>query len=345
MINNKALFNLSYLSCIDECTPESAIKNPKYLSVMYNSPSGYSSEDGSSIPLGTPCVVNKEVYFLACERPGSFSIPALIVFPGVIGPCRYPNYTISLYPDEIIAIGDSWMNTHKVIRTSSLIQLSYPDMMHAIKSRRSFTCIISTKYNKMRAIRELYTLTKMFRKAYAYSTMFHETELIENDEIILSFSFLNLLDCIPIFNTKKLDAIGILFRAFGRKTSKHLGYLNNIVESAFILTNYDENITVIDGAYIDEGYIEDAGMPFFKQITGFLQHKFPILYPNKNKGKYKPLGTCNLSSLTISKKAKVQFEPSPTYNESTGDDSGNSSQYYYTTSNTWSSTTSSTSTI
>lgn len=69
----------------------------------------------------------------------------------------------------------------------------------------------------------------------------------ENEEIVCVMSFLNLTDCMPTFNPKKLFGFGLMFSLTFTKKTKEGVEKHNIADVDIVYNKYPDNIFEIDG--------------------------------------------------------------------------------------------------
>ena len=76
-------------------------------------------------------------------------------------------------------------------------------------------------------------------------------------------TLVNMFDvsyCMPIFNNKKVDGIGISYNIITEEATMEYGQPHRIAQLDIILSNYDENLFIVDGAILAEPWVYDANM-------------------------------------------------------------------------------------
>lgn len=140
--------------------------------------------------------------------------------------------------------GRSFLNDHKLkevdeFNTSKLQEIKeYTDRYSSITFR---------VHNNKQAAKCLYKLND-FTNSFKYSRLANQyVSDYVLDETIPLFTFINLSECIPIFNPRRLDGIVIYLQAISKLTTTPI----TVAKLLITTNNYLDNVFVIDGQTIN----------------------------------------------------------------------------------------------
>jgi hypothetical protein len=218
------------------------------------------SQDWDSWPCGTPLVIDGTC--LRSER--AENIRTFSLFP----PRSYINKLedIIVHRDCLVRTSlPPLAETHRTLTVEKFDNSRLERLRQYVKEMGGITFIVKEEKNRKKLIRTL----KFFPRLFKYSSLFHYSRYGnkylsgDDDELLGVISFFNLPYCVPLFNMKKVDGIGLSYCQAPRKISEK----NNMLVRAFrvdmVLSNYLDNIFVIDGSDVnpmnplqDESYSE-----------------------------------------------------------------------------------------
>jgi len=72
----------------------------------------------------------------------------------------------------------------------------------------------------------------------------------ETDDVGYIITFMSLHDCISIFNPKRVDGMYMLINMYEKSKSRVSGMMSSIMRVGIVLSNYEDNIFVVDGVHI-----------------------------------------------------------------------------------------------
>ncbi len=145
---------------------------------------------------------------------------------------------------------------------------------------------ISFVSNKREGALSILEAIKSIVREYRYSSLFqfntyNNRSLHGKDDDLLSIlSFFDFIHCVPMFNLKKVDGMGISFTQVVRKRSELEENQIQTFRTDIVVSNYEDNLFVIDGTIIDQKYKVDNSL--YKTIKSCINTDLPI-----NKGELK----------------------------------------------------------
>ena len=201
--------------------------------------------DRTGLSCGTPVLLDSN-YMTEHNAVRSFCL-----FP--------PRYGVSLENDiecstkslELVGL-EPITSIHKVLNVQKfelkkLIRLF--DYVHSVGAI-SFT--IENEKSRL----ALPDIMPIFTKYYKYSSVFnayHNGKFLDgkDDNVVAVLSFFNLPYCVPLFNIKKVHGLGVSYCQAIRKESERRSHLVRTFRFDFVLSNYEDNLFVIDGVDIN----------------------------------------------------------------------------------------------
>lgn len=196
-----------------------------------------------SIHLGTPGIINSTLD----EKHTN----VLFTFP--VYSDRPPN-RIDLYKTSDLKRKSHgcFLDNHKFINALSFGPKRIAQAIKLTKENSAVSFVMS----KQTAVSFLQKLIPLALDRYKYHSVFHTfynnniksyVNIVPGDCAISVVSFLDIRHCIPIFNTRRVDGVGIIFRTILPLTSKKDKMLIEIAEMSVILSQFKENLFCIDG--------------------------------------------------------------------------------------------------
>lgn len=181
-------------------------------------------------------------------------------------------------PENILKFIDKkpLCETHKA---KNIDEFDYSQFNTIIESVKKYGGI-SFVSNKTKTAISILNSIKSIVREYNHSSLFqfqpHNNRFLsgEDDELLSIVSFFDLVHCVPLFNLKKIDGIGISFTQAIRKHSQLVGNQVNTFRLDIVVSNYEDNLFIIDGAIVDNKYpISNAT---YREIKLRIKAKLPI---------------------------------------------------------------------
>lgn len=239
MLDIKHIFNLTRLG-----------KDPECLSAIVNN-----DKNGVGVALGTPLVVSKEHF----ERDKSQIIR--VVFPFPLKDGHKPGKSPSMDKSHLTVMdGECFLNNSK-IKVISRFEINKLDsLLEYVKDNGAMTFnITSQESDKKTAKNVCKFLDKLYKMCgmYKYNSMFYldypASFMTHNmKDMLYTARFLDLHNCVPIFNHKRVDGVGVIFNMSLISTTKATGALATKICVALVLSNYKDNIFTTDGIQVNE---------------------------------------------------------------------------------------------
>jgi hypothetical protein len=123
-------------------------------------------------------------------------------------------------------------------------------------------------------------LLKQMTGYYKYSSLFqtgyYKGKYLdgEDDEVLAVISFFKLPYCVPIFNPKRVDGMAVSYCEAIRKESERRSHLVKKLRVDLALTNYEDNLFVIDGVAVNQK--NPFGDKWVREIGNWVANELPI---------------------------------------------------------------------
>lgn len=117
------------------------------------------------------------------------------------------------------------------------------------QERGGISFIISDRKEMTRTVNGLIgRAEKVFKyvECMKYETDAYSRELV-GDDLVLSVTFMDLPYCIPIYDTRNMDGVGVMVSLFHPKATERSGSFHHHCIYATVLSNFAENLYKIDG--------------------------------------------------------------------------------------------------
>lgn len=142
---------------------------------------------------------------------------------------------------------------HKVLTVNQFDAGKFDRLIEFVHDVGGVSFVIEHEEGRKDIVRSLKELEKIFR----YTTMFHyeggSSKHLngEDDHYLCILTFLDLPYCVPLFNTHKVDGIGLSFSGVLRKASINRGLPERLFRTDIIYSNYMDNVLVVDGINVN----------------------------------------------------------------------------------------------
>jgi len=247
MLDTKHIFNLTKLGKDVEC-----------LQATINT-----SANGIHAHLGSPLIVSKKAF--GDEKVKAIRV--LFPFPFKLG--QSPGSSYSVDKRHLIVKNDKcFVNNNKIKVIPEFKMDNLSTLLKYVRDNGSITFNISaSEYENGTLVpsREKKTAASVCSfldvlyemcNRYKYNSLFfceYLKSFISSDvsNIHYTASFLDLYNCIPIFNHKKVDGVGVIFNMCLIGSTKTSGSLVSRVCVVLALSNYKDNIFVTDGIQVN----------------------------------------------------------------------------------------------
>jgi len=197
---------------------------------------------------------------------------------------------------------------------------------------------ITLKMSDLTTARRFIDSTKNIVSMYKYHSVFGsntnhtDSEFFKMSPCSLYATFIDINYCVPIWNPKKVDGMGLLITL--RHNDIHAGhrYLSAF-ETAIVMTNYQENVFKVDGCKANDVIMLGGGAhETMKQLVDYAKKYEEYNRGKKGKAKSEGEGQLNVERYIKASKKKTNYggyTNTATYNYVSGE---TSSATYYSTS-------------
>ena len=223
------------------------------------------TQNHDHLPCGAPVMVAvKKQRTLGCIR----------VFPArANNGCGY-----MWLPENILKFIDKkpLCETHKV---KNIEGFDYSQFNTIIKSVKEYGGVSFVANKKTAALSMLDSIKSIVRE-YKHSSLFqfniYSGRFLsgKDDDLLSIISFFDFIHCVPLFNLKKIDGMAISFTQTLRKHSELVEKRINTFRLDIIVSNYSDNLFMIDGAIIDHEY--PIANPLYKEIKSCVKTVLPV---------------------------------------------------------------------
>jgi hypothetical protein len=181
-------------------------------------------------------------------------------------------------PAHIIALTERkpLNETHKVRNIEEFDYSKFDSVIESVKTYSGISFLSKEKTS----VPSILDSIKSIIGEYKYSSLF-QFNIIggmflsgEDDNLLNILSFFDLSHCVPLFNLRKLDGLAISFSQVLRKHSELIGQQVNTIRLDIVVSNYEDNLFIIDGATIDQKYPIKSSL--YKEVQKFVKKDLPI---------------------------------------------------------------------
>ncbi len=206
------------------------------------------SQDWEQWPCGTPLIVDGK---LIKDRDSS-SVRVFALFPPRSFINKMEDFTVvkeSLVDTALKPL----IKTHRTLSVDAFDCAKFGRLKAYVRDMGGITFVVKEED----ARRDLVNVLKFFPGEFKYTSLFHYARygtkylLGKDDNLLGVISFFNLPYCIPLFNLKKVDGMGVSYCQVPRKISEKSNALIRSYRVDVILSNYADNIFVIDGSDVN----------------------------------------------------------------------------------------------
>jgi len=143
---------------------------------------------------------------------------------------------------------------HKIMTVSEFDPSKFKRLSEFIHDVGIISFVVDHKAGRSNIAKGIRAIESMFK--YTSVSQHHEICVPilagNNDKYVCIMTFFDLPYCVPLFNMHKVDGVGLNLVGATVKASKAMGRLNKVFRTDIILSNYLENIFVLDGVAINK---------------------------------------------------------------------------------------------
>jgi len=231
---------------------------------------GILTQNWEMLPLGVPIVYKSgdldrrqeatRVLSLITPSQNSAGVESVTVYNRVITP-------IDIKP---------LYKSHEVLTISEFDVGKFGRLTEFIRDVGGISLVIDHELGRKNVVKSLQELEKVFK----YTTTFYynawgDKYLTDKDDRYLCvLTFLDLPYCVPLFNTHRVDGIGLSFSGVVQKRSISNGTLQRVFRVDIIYSNYVDNVLFIDGVTVNN--INPPNKNMYSELAKMADRKLKV---------------------------------------------------------------------
>lgn len=202
-------------------------------------------------PCGTPIV-----YAANSLKKDARLHPSVRVYT-IMPPNQHASHGNEIAQVELQAISPIGLKplceNHKILAVSSFDFGKFDRLLEFIRDVGGISLIV--EYEEGR--RELAESVKRVEGAFKYCSPFSYDVWSDkhlwskDDKFVCVLTFLDMPYCVPLFNMRKVDGIGLSFCGATVQASIDYGYLNKTFRTDLMYSNYEDNVFFMDGIAVN----------------------------------------------------------------------------------------------
>lgn len=229
------------------------------------------SQDWEQWPCGTPLIVDRKLI----KAKDSTSIRVFALFPPRSFINKMEDFTVvkeSLVDTALKPL----IKTHRTLSIDAFDCAKFDRLKAYVRDMGGITFVVKEKGARS----DLVNVLKFFPGEFKYTSLFHYTKygtkylLGKDDNLLGVISFFDLPYCIPLFNLKKVDGMGVSYCQAPRKISEKSNGLVRSYRVDVILSNYADNIFVIDGSDINP--LSPIHRDLYSELKGWAHEEMEV---------------------------------------------------------------------
>jgi hypothetical protein len=278
------------------------------------------------LPCGTPVMV--------VVRKQKASLASVNIFPAranVGSGCTW-------LPENVLKFIDKkpLCETHKLKDIDSFDYSQFNGVIEAVKEYGGISFVADKKKAGLSMLNSIQSIIREYKyhSLFQYNTYKGRFLSGKDDNVLNIISFFDFVNCIPLFNMKKIDGMCISFSQVIRKNSELLEKQLCTFRLDVVVSNYNDNIFMIDGTIIDQKHpITNA---IYKDIKNYIKKDLPVekdrlkqksKKQSKNTGNYVNVFDTPLQEIQIKSPDQEAMYVVSDFSYNTGVPSSNTSNY------------------
>jgi len=238
-------------------------------------------------PLGAPVVYSREEF--ESDEHGSATRILSLISPSQQAAGLE---TIAVYTKNIVPVDLKPLRKyHKVLNIDRFDIDRLDRLIEFIHDVGAISLVIDSDIGRKHISADLRKLSDVFK----YNTLFYynrwgSKHLAGKDDVYSCvLTFLDIPYCIPLFNTHKVDGIGLSVSGVTHEQSIKTGVLNRVFKAEIIYSNYADNLLVIDGVDVNKN--SPIGDSMFREIGDVVNRELEVGPPVSSKKKKRMLSS------------------------------------------------------
>lgn len=243
---------------------------------------GLLTQNNDCWPCGTPIIYRAGI--LEADRRRVSTTQAYVLMPPSqrAGGVEYAQ----VHLNAISPVGlKPLCKNHKVITVSRFDISRFDRLLEFVRDVGGISLVIEYEAGRKAAAVAIKQLERFFKYSslFYYNTWTNKCLEDKEDKFVCILTLLDIPYCMPLFNMRKVDGIGLSFTGALVKTSKALGYLHRTFRADFIYSNYEDNVFFVDGIAINS--IQRPDISIYDNLDKLTGQHFEIGKPDKKRKK------------------------------------------------------------
>jgi len=186
---------------------------------------------------------------------------------------------------------------HKVLTVSKFDIGKFDRLLEFVRDIGGISLVIEYETGRRAAPDSI----KQIEKVFKYSSLFYYNAWTnkflkdKEDKFICILTLLDIPYCLPLFNMRKVDGIGLSFTGAIVKASKAQGYLHRTFRADFIYSNYEDNVFFVDG--IATNGMQRPDNSIYDNLNKLTSQRFEIGKEDKDRKKKKVTSKLTINTL------------------------------------------------
>jgi len=174
-------------------------------------------------------------------------------------------------------------NNHKILTVGSFDFGKFDRLLEFIRDVGGISLIIEYEEGRRELAESVKQIERAFKycSAFSYNTWTDRNLWGKDDKFVCVLTFLDIPYCVPLFNMRKVDGIGLSFCGATVKASIDYGYLNKTFRTDLVYSNYEDNVFFVDGIAINSMRRPDSSL--YSELNKLTVRHLKIGKPDKKK--------------------------------------------------------------
>lgn len=208
------------------------------------------------VRMGTPGLVIKDSYVTSGGK-----IQVMFTFPPSQG--ANPNYVLVGRKRYLALLDECFLHKHKFITVPSFDSSKISKINEYVNEQNALSLNIertaritgtvgyATSKTMLQFMDKLTDILSKYRH-YSLQYIFANDgyKAFEIDDVGYTITFMSLHDCISVFNPKRVDGMYMQIDMYEKAKSNVTGLTSRIMRVGIVLSNYEDNLFVVDGVHI-----------------------------------------------------------------------------------------------
>jgi len=243
---------------------------------------GLLTQNNESWPCGTPVVYQAGI--LKNDRWPVSNIQAYVLMPPSQRAAGVEYAQVHMSAISPVGLKPLCKN-HKVLTANRFDIGKFDRLLEFVRDVGGISLVIEYEEGRKAVAGSIRQIERIF----GYSSLFYYNSWTnkfladKEDRFVCVLTLLDIPYCMPLFNMRKVDGIGLSLSGAVVKASKAQGYLHRTFRADFIYSNYEDNVFFMDGIAINSMREPDSSI--YDSLTKLSGQHFEIGKPDKKKEK------------------------------------------------------------